>query len=263
MDGAGGAPPSGCLVEDRLSTERTSAENPSQVATRDPVQLSLVAHELSQPLTSAKASAMTMQARSGDPSFSQETQEKLLETINRNLDQLRALLVSLRMFSEIEAGELEVTREIVSMRTLFEEARDDFGSPRNKTTIDFECDDDLLVELDLILFRQVLVNLISNASKFCKPGSVIRVSADVEGSSVIVRVVNDGDGFPSDQRKRIFDKSIRLEPGRRGLGFGLYVAREIVIAHGGRIWAESEPGRGAAFSISLPHSANGTPHPRG
>jgi signal transduction histidine kinase len=109
-----------------------------------------------------------------------------------------------------------------------------------------------MVDVDLTLFRQVLANLIANALKFGTRGSVIRVGAKRRKSDVIFTVRNDGEGFSDEDAAKIFDRSVRLERGRRGLGLGLYVSKAIVRAHAGRIWSKSRLGGGASFFVSIP-----------
>jgi signal transduction histidine kinase len=217
-----------------------------------PSFLSVMAHELAQPLTAALGSAYTLKKRSDSGALDDVTREHLFETIIRNLEQLQALLNSLQVFSEAEAGNLKVKTAMVWVEELFAEAKEDFGTPSSRTQVSFFCTPGLRVEVELMLFRQVLSNLISNAAKFSPNGSMISVEAHKHDQDVIVFTVSDeGSGFPPEEAERIFGKSVRLQPGEKGLGVGLYVAKAIVEAHGGRIWAENTH-RGARFSVAIP-----------
>jgi signal transduction histidine kinase len=212
--------------------------------------LNLMAHELSQPLTAALGSVTTLRDRKSEDL--EEDRDKLIEIAIRNLEQLQALLDSLRVFTQAEKGNLLVEKTRVAVSDLFREAEENFGSPSSGTRITFSSEPGLTVNVELRLFRQVLANVIANAGKFSPSGTLITVEAHKgENDYVIFTVSDEGPGIPPDEAERIFEKSVRLQPGERGLGLGLFVAMAIVIAHGGRIWAENIDG-GARFSVTIP-----------
>jgi len=124
----------------------------------------------------------------------------------------------------------------------------------------------------------VLTNLLENAAKYSPDGSPIRVTADIEpGSDEIselrITVADQGAGIPHGEQERVFDKFYRLRGANRraaGTGMGLAIVRGFVLAHGGRVWVESEPNHGSTFVVALPlaHEAPSqsqqeplTPHP--
>jgi signal transduction histidine kinase len=217
-----------------------------------PSFLSVMSHELAQPLTAALGAAYTLKARTASGQLDDATREMLFDTAIRNLEQLQALLDSLQVFSEAEAGKLKVETATVWVEELFADAEEDFGTPSSRTRVLFDSEPGLQVQVELMLFRQVLSNLISNAAKFSPNGSLISVEAHKHEGDVIVFTVSDeGGGFPADEAERIFGKSVRLQPGKKGLGVGLFVAKAIVEAHGGRIWAENTH-KGARFSVAIP-----------
>jgi signal transduction histidine kinase len=221
-----------------------------------PAFLSLMTHELAQPLAAALGAAYTLQQQAGAESLDATTREHLHDSTIRNLEQLQALLDSLRVFSEAETGELKVTAAPVSIAKLFHEAEEDFGRPWSRTKVIFSCEARLHIDVELMLFRQVLTNLINNAEKFSPRGSLISVEArSTSENEVLITVSDEGGGFPPDEAERIFGKRVRLQPGKKGLGVGLFVARAIVAAHDGRIWAENTY-KGAKFSVALPAGAS-------
>jgi two-component system sensor histidine kinase KdpD len=217
-----------------------------------PAFLSVMAHELAQPLTAALGSVYTLKDHPTE--FTDAVRGTLLDTAIRNLEQLQALLNSLRVFSEAEAGKLDVKRSTVSVEALFRDAADDFGMPSSRTRVSFTCDPGLLVDVELMLFRQVLSNIIANAAKFSPNNSLIAVEAHESRKDVIFTITDEGGGFPAAEAERIFGKNVRLQPGQKGLGVGLFVAKAIVEAHHGRIWAENIE-RGAKFSVAIPIAA--------
>jgi two-component system sensor histidine kinase KdpD len=111
-----------------------------------------------------------------------------------------------------------------------------------------------LVPVDAVLIEQVFVNLLENAAKYTPVGTAIEITADVEDGAIRVSVEDRGPGLPSGEETRVFDKFYRgssAAPGS-GIGLGLTICRGIIMAHGGRIWAENRPGGGAAFRFTLP-----------
>jgi len=119
---------------------------------------------------------------------------------------------------------------------------------------------EVLMDGDMI--RRVLINLLENAVKFSPSSGVIRLGAELADDQVAIWVQDDGPGIPSHERERIFEKFTRLgsKDNPKGLGLGLAYCRLAVMAHGGRIWAESESGTGSTFKFVLP--AAGEPGPQ-
>jgi signal transduction histidine kinase len=110
-----------------------------------------------------------------------------------------------------------------------------------------------LVRADSARILQVFTNLIANAIDHTPGGGSVELSADACGSEVLFRVRDTGHGIDPEHLPHVFDRFWQAKkPGRTGAGLGLAIARGIVEAHGGRIWAESEPGRGSTFSFALP-----------
>ena len=103
--------------------------------------------------------------------------------------------------------------------------------------------------------ERILTNLWSNALKYSAPGSPVTVTAARRNAEVVTSVTDRGRGIPPEDVPRLFQRYFRTErakEAREGLGLGLYITRRLVEAHGGRIWVESEVGRGSTFSFSLP-----------
>jgi signal transduction histidine kinase len=113
-----------------------------------------------------------------------------------------------------------------------------------------------VIQGDATRLEQVLSNLIGNAIKYSPKGGAVRITGRVLPDHVVVSVSDEGIGIPVEEQGRIFERFYRVDDvlSRRtaGSGLGLYLAQAIVEAHGGKIWVESAPGRGASFSFSLP-----------
>jgi heavy metal sensor kinase len=113
-----------------------------------------------------------------------------------------------------------------------------------------------IAQADPRLLQQALTNLIENAIKFSPAGSRVSVTAWCRAEEVGVTVTDDGPGIPADAQAHLFDRFFRVDPARGrdvgGSGLGLAICREIAAAHGGRVWVDSDEGRGSAFSLTLP-----------
>ena len=109
-----------------------------------------------------------------------------------------------------------------------------------------------LVAADAERVQQIFVNLLANAVRFTPPGGSVQVSVSLEEGEVLVRVADTGVGIPADLVPKIFDPYEQAHRGRGGSGVGLTVVRSLVEAHGGRVWVESDEGRGSRFTFTLP-----------
>ena len=116
-------------------------------------------------------------------------------------------------------------------------------------------DEPLLADFDHARLFQVMGNLIMNSIKFSTTGGSISVHGERDGESWRCSVTDTGIGIPADQLEIVFDRHSQVGKDRAGLGLGLFISKCIVEAHGGRIWAESTPGRGSCVSFSLPREA--------
>jgi signal transduction histidine kinase len=235
--------------------------DPGQPASKDVDEgladaLSVAGHELAQPLSVALACAALLTKES--ISVDAELKQQVLDALTRSLAQLQSLIDDFEIMGNPEVlqrsdeNPMARHRVAVPMRWILEKAVEDFGLSHSGFRIELDCDDDLPVIVDLARFRQVLSNLFSNAEKFGDLGGTLLVHGRADEESVIVSIHNEGLGFAADEAVHIFEKSIRLDGRIRGRGWGLYVAKAIVDAHGGRLWAESEPGKGATFFIKIP-----------
>ena len=215
--------------------------------------IGLVSHELRSPLTSIRGALTLMEARpSDDPKMRQ-----LTALASRGTDRLMRLVDDLLDIERAESGQLKLDRRAVPVSELFAEAREGTTGVAEAARVSVLFDDSAdSVNADPDRIVQVIVNLISNAVKFSPAGSTVLVSASRAGGTVRVAVRDHGRGIPLDKLSMIFDRFAQVahEDGtsKKGAGLGLAISKAIVGQHGGRIWAENNPGQGAVFYFELP-----------
>ena len=223
--------------------------------------LGMVSHELRTPLTSIKGSAATVLGASSplDPA---ETRQ-FFRIIEEQADHMRDLINNLLDLTRIEAGTLSVNAEPTDVAALIEQARNAFLSGGYRNSIETDVMPNLpRVAADSQRIVQVLHNLLSNASKYSREWSPIRVAARSHDAHVVFSVSDEGRGIAGEHLPHLFTKFSRIDPEGdheiAGHGLGLAICRGIVDAHGGRIWAESDgEGSGTRFMFTIPAVVEG------
>ncbi len=218
--------------------------------------ISNVSHELRTPLASLKALTETVQESAlDDPPAAR----RFLERMSVEIDNLTQLVQELLELSKIESGRVQLERTLISPKDLIQPAaeRMRIQAERSGLTLTVECPADLpRVNVDAARMEQVLVNLIHNAIKFTPPGGAIRIRGWLQENDIILAITDTGVGIAEEDLKRIFERFYKADRARSGggTGLGLSIAKHLVESHGGRIWAESEPGKGSTFFISIPQA---------
>jgi signal transduction histidine kinase len=212
--------------------------------------LSLVTHELTDPLTSARGFAELL-LDEDDESSPDPERRFILQTVTRSLDQLQGILGSLRVLNQLEEENLHLNLALVDANEVVLAAMGELKTDRWGREVSFSSAGSAEIYVDVAMFRQVVLNLIGNAIAFSSPASVIEIDVRRDQARVLVSVHNEGLRIPKHEAERIFERAVRLEPGGRGMGLGLFVAREVVELHHGRVWLETE-GSGTTFRIALP-----------
>lgn len=186
-------------------------------------------------------------------------QRSYLEVIRSSSKFMLGLVNELLDVSRIEAGKFELALETVDLAELIARtvAYNRLLARRKHIEIDFEMPEDFPpLRLDASKIEQVMNNLLSNAVKYSHPRTTIYVRLTCEGSEVVVAVRDEGQGIPADERDRLFEPfqktSVKATGGELSIGLGLAIARRVATGHGGRIWVDSEVGKGSTFSFSLP-----------
>jgi signal transduction histidine kinase len=231
--------------------------------------LSMASHELKTPLTSISGLAQVLLRRMRrrleegrpDEDFWQEEQNGhvgRLELLNSQTARLGRLVDELLDVSRIESGKLAFRVQPINLSKLVLEVAERLQLSTTQHTIEVDLDgtSDNPVDADRDHLEQVFDNLVINAIKFSPDGGTVRVRLRDQGDSVLVSIQDQGVGIPSDQLEAVFGLFYQTEDpvSRRagGMGLGLYISKEIITRHGGRIWAESERGAGSTFNFSLP-----------
>ncbi|MDQ3538855.1 MAG: ATP-binding protein [Actinomycetota bacterium] len=209
-----------------------------------------VSHEIRSPLTSVKGFTKTLLVKWDR--FNDDQKRHMLATINEDADRVTRLLGELLDVSRIDAGRLQLRRQMVDVPTVAARVVERLQStePGHEVKADFSADlPKLYADPDKV--EQIFTNLIENAFKY--GAGPIRLSATVDAEQVVFTVSDHGGGVPEEFLTHIFTKFFRRTGERRsGTGLGLYITKGIVEAHGGRIWATSPPGDGASFHFALP-----------
>jgi signal transduction histidine kinase len=215
--------------------------------------LESVSHDLKNPLTAIDLSLQLAEARAKDPGLA-----KPLETGMRAVTMMRSLIEQLLDQAKLEAGDLKLQLILADLREVISGAKTLLDPLAHLKQIKIEL---MLPEalpdfpLDRERIGQVLLNILGNAIKFTPPGGTIRVDAFGEATVTRVRIQDSGPGVPRDQLELVFDRFWQAASHKRqGTGLGLAIAKAIVDAHGGKIWAESEPGKGGIFQFTLPRA---------
>jgi signal transduction histidine kinase len=211
-----------------------------------------VAHELRAPLTNIRCELESMQDGLTTP-----TPERIA-SLHEETMHLAHLVDDLQDLALAEAGRLEIDAQAVTVAALAKRAAAgmEMRARERGIAIVVEGDEEVVVLADAHRAVQILTNLLANAvAHMEKPGDV-RIAWERTGNEAIIRVIDSGVGIPPDELPRIFERFYRVDISRSratgGAGLGLSIVRQLVAAHGGRVWAESEVGVGSTFSFTLP-----------
>lgn len=216
-----------------------------------------VSHELRTPITIIKGYVETLlDGARNDPHLAL----KFLQTIEKHTNRLTFLIEDLLTISQLEEGRIVVNRQWCDLRSLVTRVLEDFASRASARNITLanQVPESLSLHADLDRLQQVLVNLLDNAIKYGRPGGHVTVAARISDfrDRIELSVIDDGPGIPKEFIHRIFERFYRVDTARSreqgGTGLGLSIVKHIIQAHGGDVAAESQPGKGTTFSLTLP-----------
>jgi two-component system OmpR family sensor kinase/two-component system sensor histidine kinase BaeS len=167
---------------------------------------------------------------------------------------LGRLIDDLRTLANAESGSLSLQKEPTDLAILIQDVANSFSAEASTRQVMIRLGDaaDLpLIDVDPLRIREVLANVVSNALRHTPKDGIISVAAETERDHIVIRVTDTGTGIPAEELPKIFDRFYKSGTSR-GSGLGLTIARNLVVAHGGEIKAESEAGKGTTIRISLP-----------
>jgi two-component system phosphate regulon sensor histidine kinase PhoR len=216
--------------------------------------ISNVSHELRTPLAALKALTETLQGGAlEDPPAA----HRFLGQMETEVDSLSLMVNELLELSRIESGRVPLNLEPTPPLNIVNPAVDRLRLQAERTglTLSIECTDDLPAVLaDATRVQQVVVNLLHNAIKFTPEGGQVSVRCERQDQMIQIAVTDTGIGIAAEDLPRIFERFYKVDRSRAtsGTGLGLAIARHLVEAHGGKIWAESEVGKGSTFYFTIP-----------
>jgi two-component system phosphate regulon sensor histidine kinase PhoR len=213
-----------------------------------------VSHDLRTPLAGIKAIVETLQDGAIDD---KKIAMDFLAKVDAEIDGLTQLVNELMQLSRIESGRDKLEMKPTDINLLLHETMSRLypQAERQHLIINEQLATDLpAVKVDDQRLKQVIINILHNAIKFTAAGGQITVTSQQEGGTVVVHIADTGIGILEDDLPHIFERFYKADKSRSGAGngLGLAIAKHIIQAHGGSIWAQSTPGQGSVFSFSLP-----------
>ena len=228
--------------------------------------ISVISHELKTPVALIKGYADTLLRE--DAHWDRRTTRESLNVILEESDRLNTLIDNLLEASRLQAGGLPLKTDYVALDSLAARIASHFRTQTDSHQIVVGFPPGFpAVEVDADRIEQVLNNLISNAIKYSPQGKRIEIGGRTLPTEVVVSVTDQGPGIPLEEQPRVFERFYRGARHRNqsipGAGLGLYLAKAIVEAHGGRIWVDSSFGEGTTFSFSIPTRPTEAPQRNG
>ncbi|MGB8218581.1 MAG: PAS domain S-box protein [Candidatus Methanoperedens sp.] len=243
------------LAEERLKQANIGLKKADELKTQF---LSVVSHELRSPITPMNAQLqMILAGYFGDIT---EKQRKSLEMIQRNTTRLDRLIGDVLDISKLEAGVMKFNTAQSNLNEIVENAVETMKGQAWGKSLKLTLKEDKIPEITIDRDRitQVIINLINNAIKFTDAGGLIEVELIGNADHAIVKVKDNGIGIKKEDQEQLFIpfKQVDSSYTRKyeGSGLGLAICKRIVTHHGGKIWIESEPGKGSAFQFIIPYN---------
>ncbi|KAB8145012.1 response regulator [Chloroflexia bacterium SDU3-3] len=253
----------GELAQALVREQRARAEAEAAVKLRDQF-LSIASHELKTPLTTLFGYAQLIQRRFERAGEVEQQNKRLIDVVVEQSSRLNRLIETLLNISRIQTGQLQISAQPMDLAKLMRHVAGQVQSMLDQHTLLLEgCDSELMIDGDELRIEQVLHNLIQNAIKYSPAGGQIAVRLEDDEATCTISVVDRGIGIPAHALDRLFDRFYRADNADArnisGMGVGLFVVREIVEMHGGRIEVESQLDRGSTFRVRLPKVWRGEP----
>lgn len=214
--------------------------------------ISIASHEIKTPITVVRAYAQMLKMM---PSECSPKANEIIDRLNGQTTKLSHLANQLMDVSRVENGALEYNFEKIYINGFVSEVLSVLEHVYPNNNVILTTCQDAEVHLDRLRMEQVLTNLVGNASKYSSANSEIQINSSLEQGQVKIAVVDKGIGMSAENLERIFEKFYRnteVIGSHPGLGMGLYISSKIIADHGGKIWVESEQGKGSTFQFTIP-----------
>jgi len=236
--------------QERAELAANEARARAEVAARDSF-LSVAAHELKTPMTSAKAAVQLLKRSFRLRTDLDATQTRSLQLVDEQIEKLARLVSRLLETVQIQGERFTLIKERTDVAELVRSTVSRLEGPAGQV-VSVSTPMSLIAVIDPLRFEQVLTNLLGNAIKFSPPEETISVVLDEHPSELRLVVSDRGPGIPHGLRDRVFEQFFQANPDRSGMGLGLFITKEIVDRHGGSISVDFPASGGTRFTVTLP-----------
>lgn len=213
--------------------------------------LSIASHELKTPLTTAKAYIeLVKKFTKGNDNL-----ENYVQRTSIHIDKLTRLISDLLDISKIQSGKMQFEIKPFDLDSMLTENIENLQATSTKHLLKLEGQTGVMIHGDKERLGQVISNLVNNAVKYSPQADEVLVTVEKQDNQVLISVKDKGIGIDPESYDKIFDRFFRVNTKRghfQGLGIGLFISKEIVHRHNGKIWVESIPEKGSTFTFSLP-----------
>ena len=238
-----------------VDNARLYAEAQKAIAVREDF-LSMAAHELKTPVTSLRGFAqLLVRQLDNNREIDPERLRRALDTINQQSDRLFRLIIRLLDLSKLEAGKLVLEPELTNLTSLIERVVDGFSTGTDIHQLEIQAPETFQAIVDPLRIEQVITNLVDNAIKYSPEGGPVKInlSRQADRHNILLVVKDQGIGIPPVHRERIFEPFYQAQSrGFAGIGMGLYITRQIIELHGGKIELEFPDEGGTSFLVTIP-----------
>ena len=214
--------------------------------------IAMVSHELKTPLTSLKGYIQMLQLKANEDVFIINA----LDKANNQVNKMHKMIQGFLDVSRFEAGKIHIDIQTFQIKELIDEAVDELGTIMHRPNIISHTCEDFLISGDKNKLGQVVNNLLSNAIKYSPKSTTIEITCKQVNDLVQVGIKDEGMGIKASDMEKLFDRFYRVESDNTrsiaGFGVGLYLCSEIIKRHHGKLWVESEYGKGSTFYFTLP-----------
>lgn len=235
-----------------LDEQRREAEHLRELQEIRAEAIASVTHELKTPLTSLLGYTTILQKR-GD-TLTTDQRDEFIAVMDKQGQKVMRLIEDLLQSARIDADGTKLQRVSVDLPEILRRVAREMGVGRGRA-IDVDAPTtDIGLFGDPAALEHVITNLLDNALKYSEPDTPVRAAIVEDEGEVVLTVTDEGRGIPADELPNIFERFQQASNARGAgsVGLGLYIVRNLVRAHGGRVWADSDVGKGATFTVVLP-----------